>query len=302
VLAILDARAAQREVTEADWQRLFATEGYVRLQKRERAMNRPFEDADFRTFVMSPELLAKREVLAKTVADWERADLTRAASLALAYLPPSAAITATIYPVIKPKTNSFVFERNAIFKYVEDEPRARFEATIAHELHHIGFGTGCGLDDDSGSKEIRKWTSAFGEGLATLAAAGGPSKPAQALAERDVREAWDRGIADYPTQFATVQQFFLDVLERRLTGADVDKHAFEFFGIVGPWYTVGWKMAVTIERELGRDAVIAAFCDQRTLMATYNRAAAAQAKRGGEVLPLWDERLIRAAASAHPRT
>ena len=34
VLAILDKRAAQQQVGDSDWTRLFATEGYVRLEKR----------------------------------------------------------------------------------------------------------------------------------------------------------------------------------------------------------------------------------------------------------------------------
>ena len=53
-------------------------------------------------------------------------------------------------------------------------------------------------------------------------------------------------------------------------------------------------MARTIEEELGRDALIAAFCDQRTLLGTYNRAAEAHERRTGERLPRFDDRLIHA--------
>src|SRR5689334_10129281 len=87
VLAILAKRAAHQAVTDTDWDRVFTSDGYIRLQKREHAMNRKFENDDFKTFVMSDELLAKREELATTVEDWSHADLTDAAKRALAYLP-----------------------------------------------------------------------------------------------------------------------------------------------------------------------------------------------------------------------
>jgi|SRR5580700_7819582 hypothetical protein len=37
VLAILDKRTAGNAVTDSDWQRLFSTEPYIRLRKREAA-------------------------------------------------------------------------------------------------------------------------------------------------------------------------------------------------------------------------------------------------------------------------
>jgi len=294
VLAILDARAAGRDIGDADWQRVFASEGYVRLKKREHSMGRPFEDDAFRAFAMSPELLAKRAALHAALDRIKRADLAALAARAYAYLPPSAAITARVYPVVKPRENSFVFEGNAIFKYLEDEPLARFEETVAHELHHIGYGTACSAADDG---DFRKWLGAFGEGFAVLAAGAGARPGAgahtpYASAAPDVREAWRKGIAD--PQFAALERFFGDLLDGTLKGDAADKRGFEFFGLVGPWYTVGWTMATTIEQELGRQALIDAFCDTRTLLATYNRAAAAREKRTGQRLPRWSERLAAA--------
>jgi hypothetical protein len=58
-------RAAGTAVTDSDWQRLFATEPYIRLQKREAAMHRDFNDDDFKTFVLSPGLAEKASAPAK---------------------------------------------------------------------------------------------------------------------------------------------------------------------------------------------------------------------------------------------
>jgi hypothetical protein len=287
VLAILDKRAAGMPITAEDWQRVFTSEGYVRLKAREHSMNRAFEDETFKAFVMSDDLLAKRTDLAKTLDEWTRADLSEAGARALAYLPKGARLRARVYPSIKPATNSFVFETTtnpAIFMYLEPVPRAELERTIAHELHHVGYAGAC---KGGGANDAVKWLGAFGEGVATLAAGGPPSKP-------DVQKAWTEGLANFDANFATLNEFFTSILEGNLTGDAAHKRAFEFFGLVGPWYTVGWKMATVIEQTLGRDALLAAMCDPATLPRTYNRAAAEWEKtHEGEKLPRWSDGLLK---------
>lgn len=86
VLVILNKRKANQPITEADWQKVFQSEGYVRLKKRETAMKYSFEDADFKTFALSDGLAERAQALEETL-DWKRADTTGAARLALAYLP-----------------------------------------------------------------------------------------------------------------------------------------------------------------------------------------------------------------------
>jgi hypothetical protein len=282
VLAILDKRAAHEAVVDADWQRVFTSEGYTRLQQREHSMKRKFENDDFKNFVDSDALLAKRDELHRVLNDWSRAALDAAARRALAYLPADAKIVATVYPVIKPQHNNFVFEGNAIFMTIEDQPRERFETIIAHELHHIGFDSVCGGHDDT---PLINWVTAFGEGFATLAA-GGDRHPERTMGA-DVNTAFEEGLRNYDKNFHEVEQFFLDIVDGRLTGDAIRDRGFQFFGFVGPWYTVGWKMAVTIEHKFGRKALIDAMCDPRTLFATYNKAA-------GPDLPKWDERLVKA--------
>src|SRR6185369_9992887 len=159
VLNVLAKRKANQSIAEIDWQRIFQSEGYVRLKKREHSMQRSFEDADFKTFVLSDEMLQRGPALAEALARWKGTDVTGdAARLALAYLPKDAQIRAKIYPVIKPRTNTFVFEVKedpAIFFYLNPaESREKFTNTLAHELHHIGYGGSCPLK--STAEEIKK--------------------------------------------------------------------------------------------------------------------------------------------------
>jgi hypothetical protein len=95
-----------QQITDADWQRLFSSEGYVRLKQRESAMKRPWEDEEFKNFLLSEVMAERSPALEETLARWKRADVTAAARLALAYLPKDARIRAKIYPVIKPRDNS----------------------------------------------------------------------------------------------------------------------------------------------------------------------------------------------------
>src|SRR4026209_2196124 len=158
VLTILAKKKANETISDADWQQLFATEGYVRLKRRETSMQRSFEDADFKTFVLSDQLAERAQALRETLNKWKHADVTRAGQLALAYLPKDAQIRAKIYPVIKPRENSFVFEVKedpAIFLYLDPAVgQKKFENTLAHELHHIGYGSSCCAT--SASEEIKK--------------------------------------------------------------------------------------------------------------------------------------------------
>lgn len=63
VLTILAKKKANETISDADWRQLFATEGYVRLKQRETSMQRSFEDADFKTFVLSEQLAERAPAL-----------------------------------------------------------------------------------------------------------------------------------------------------------------------------------------------------------------------------------------------
>ncbi|HET9983684.1 MAG TPA: DUF5700 domain-containing putative Zn-dependent protease [Longimicrobiales bacterium] len=306
VMAVLEKRAAGRTVEDADWARLFGSEGYRRLKERERSMGRPLEDSTFRAFVLSDSLLARAPELRRALEARRRADPAAAARRAFVYLPAGARIRATVYPVIKPSGNSFVFDVKrdpAIFLYLDPAvDRARFENTLAHELHHIGYGTVCDdafADVPEPTRTALQWLGAFGEGLAMLAAAGGPDVHPHATSPVADRERWDRDVAHFDADLADVQAFLLDVLDGRLRAPEqIQEKAMSFFGVQGPWYTVGWKMAVVVERTFGRPRLVAASCDPRRFLAAYDAAAALHERRTGERLSRWSPELLRRIGAA----
>lgn len=297
VLSILDKRAANLPIEEPDWQTLFASEGYIRLKAREASIGRPFNDDEFKAFVLTDDLLSRRESLAETLQIWQGVSLESVLSRTYAYLPAITPVRAKIYPVIKPKTNSFVFELEsnpAIFLYLDPHKNQdQLENILAHELHHIGLGpiqAKIFQSEDWKSlpeamRQMLQWVGAFGEGIAMLAAAGGPDVHPHACGDPEDRERWDQSMRNFEVDFHQMEAFLLQILDGTLYGQAMMEAGFAFFGIQGPWYTVGWQMAVTIERALGRGAVIEAFGDPRKMLAFYNHAA-------GPGQPKWDERLL----------
>jgi len=304
VLAILARRKGNLPVTEADWQRLFSSEGYTRLKKREISMKRSFEDGEFRTFVLSVQLTERAQALEETLDNWKRADITKAAQLALAYLPKEAQIRARIYPVIKPRTNSFVFELRsdpAIFLYLNPNvSREQFENTLAHELHHVGYGSSCPSKRTSdeiaklpkNQQTVIEWIGAFGEGFAMLAAAGGPDVHPHAVDSAEDRLSWDKDMANFNDDLKKIDRFFIDILENRLAEKKIQETAASFFGGQGAWYTVGWRMSVVIEKTYGRAKLIECICDQRKLLPTYNKAAVKNNRKTRQQLTVWSAAIV----------
>ncbi len=305
VLALLAKKKANQPITETDWRRIFESEGYVRLKRRELAMKRSFEDADFKAFVLSDQLAQRAPALEETLVRWKRADITRAGRLALAYLPKHARIRAKIYPVIKPRENSFVFDVNtdpAIFLYLDPAvSREEFENTLAHELHHIGYAGNCPSaktskdisELPSNVKTVITWIGGFGEGFAMLAAAGGPNVHPHAVSSPEERARWDKDVANFNDDLKKVETFFLDILGNRLTADQIQEKAASFYGIQGPWYTVGWKMSALIEKTYGRAKLIECICDVRKLLPTFNQAAAKYNRRSRKPLAQWSPTLLK---------
>ena len=303
-LDILDKRARGEAITEVDWQRHRATEGYQRLKKRSESFGATEFDSKFETFLgESPEILDDRGVLRQTVEDWSDLNLDEVGKVALAYLPEGAVLRGSIYPVIKQPTNSFVFELDtdpAIFLYVDPEIGAeKFANTLAHELHHIGSSTACGeppgyeqLDPDA--RNAVDWLSGFGEGLAMLAAAGGPDEDPQAYSDVEQRDTWARNLARFDEDIARLEAFFIDVAAGKLSEEERRQQGFTFINTdeapQGAFYTVGWQMAARVEESLGREVILRSVCDPRELLVAYNQVASAS--EADSPPTLWSDTLL----------
>jgi hypothetical protein len=305
VLAIAAQQEARKPVTDAQWQKVFSTEPYIRLKKREAELKRDFTDDDFKQFVLSDQTFRRSPSLRRTLEDWKKADLQAAAQRVLAYLPADAHIHAKVFPVIKPKTNSFVFEvlkDPTIFLYLDpQETQAKFANTVAHELHHIGYASVEPRVDKlvktlpAKVRPAVEWMGAFGEGLAMLAAAGGPDVHPHAVSNPEERLRWDHDMANFNHDLKAVETFFLDLINGRLKTEDEQKQAgYSFFGEQGPWYTVGYKMAVMVEKRYGRAALIECMEDPRKLLGRYNLAAAAYNATHEDHLERWSQELLDA--------
>src|SRR5450759_8565 len=300
-LAILDERARGEKPTTVNWQRLFSSEGYQHLKEREASMGRAFTDSAFTAFLMSDTLLRRASLLDRALPSLERLDVSAAAGRSLKYLPTGTLIKARLYLEIKPRTNSFVFTGRdstpSIFLYVDpDRSPAQLENTIAHELHHIGLNRACPEPPlphaTPAQRMLLRFLGAFGEGQAMLAAAGSPSVHPHASDDDTIQARWDRDVAHAPADFDDLARFFVSVLDGHVTSAEsVEQRAFTYFGVQGPWYTVGWVMASTIERELGRDVLVRSLCEPTHFISLYNDAAKrANALRGA--LPTWNTELV----------
>jgi hypothetical protein len=299
-LDILKKLARSEIVDSADWQRLTDSEGYRKLHVREAAMGRAFTDSSFRAFLTSDTLRRRLANLEAVLPRYRNLDVRAAAAQALSYLPPGARIVARLYPMIKPKTNTFVFTSDSvrgIFLYVDPKRTAAQELnTITHELHHIGYSTVCdGETQSTGSpalQMLRQRMFAFGEGLAMLAAAGAPDVHPHAASDTADRNRWDRDIEHVGEGMRDLSEFFSSVADGRITSPDsVLETSAGFYGVQGPWYTVGWKMSVVIEKTFGRAKLIECFCDQRKLLATYNEAAAKHNQGSTKPVALWSKSL-----------
>jgi len=305
VLTMLEARQAGQEPSQAGWNHLFATEGYVRLEARERGMRRAFTDSAFKAFVLSDTLRARAGALRQALTEWGRADLDAAAARALAYLPHGARLAATIYIVIKPQTNSFVWDLStnpAVFLYLDPNvPAPKLENTMAHELHHIGLGANDAHADSlvqampDSVQLAATWIGAFGEGFAMLAAAGGTDVHPHAVSDEDERRRWDQDVARFNDDLRTLDEFFLNIIAGRFLSPDsVRSVAATYYGTQGPWYTVGWRMAAVIEEQLGRAELIRCLTDPSRLLRSYNEAARRHNRSAPDTLVAWSNELVAA--------
>ena len=144
------------------------------------------------------------------------------------------------------------------------------------------------------TRKAARWMGAFGEGIAVLAAAGSPDvQPLLASPLRD-RLNWDLEMERVDAHMHDLNQFFIDTIHGDLLHDAVAHEGALFFGYRGPWYTAGYLMAATIEKQLGRAALVETLKDAREFVARYNEAAGIQKARGGRNVPLFSPEVLEA--------
>jgi len=311
VLTIIARRGSGQAIGETDWVRLFCCEPYQWMKTRESELGVALTEGDFVRFVLSPELAGDALELRRTLDQWRGADFRACSVQALDYLPPQACIRAKIFPVIKPQRNSFAHccdAGSAVFLALD--PRLtpqQLRNMITHELHHVGVYELWDIrarryrNLAANLRTALAWMDAFSEGMAMLAAAGGAHIHPQAAGTPEDRERWDRDMADFNANLKRVDRFLLDIIESRLPPAETEAAGRSLFGVQGPWYTVGWKMASIVESCYGREGLLECMLDWRLLLARYN-AAMCKSTVGseGKRLTLWSPLLLQYLMNGEP--
>ncbi|MDB4892183.1 MAG: hypothetical protein JWL61_4038 [Gemmatimonadetes bacterium] len=293
--ALAVVRASDVASRERAWTQLIESRPYQRLHDREASLRRAFTDSSFRAWLLSDSVRAQAPAFSATLQSWRNADIAGAAQRAAAYLPANTPIRASLYFMIKPRRNTFVFDVQtdpAIFVSIDPTlSAAEFQSEYAHELHHIGYGVACrsGAAEtkrDARVSTVRSWMGSFGEGWAMLAAAGDSRTNPHASSSEATRATWDRDYANVANDLARLQSFFVAILDGT-PDSTATATGMSFFGPVqGPWYTVGYLMASTIDQVDGHSALLAVICDPVAMTRRYQTIAAV---RG---LPTWNDAFL----------
>lgn len=295
----MEKHSLGNSISNEDWNSLFSSKPYQQLKKREAAFNRGFPDDEFRAFLLSPENMQKLASYISIIQSWQRSDFTTIGQQALSYLPSEASIRADVYPLIKPKPNSFVWgegDRKDIFLYLDvTASKDVFSNTVTHELHHIGLMSVPDTEDSllsENQKRALTWLGGFGEGVAMLAAAGSPNIHPHKFDHDSVIYRWDQDIADFNEDLQVVESFFQKILKGELSeSSQIREAAAPFWGVQGPWYTVGYVMAKQVEQVFGRDILVNSLKDFRVLLQKYNESLS---KRNPDGLRAWSEDFLKA--------
>jgi len=299
--AVLEVVASLRQgqaVENGAWEHLLTNKVQVRLRRRELEVGGDFRDDNFLRFVLSQELSERYEALSQALVGWLRLDLAACAQRALAYLPANCRIQVPCCPVIKPLSNSFVYgipESPVVFLWLDPGLNIeKLENTLVHELHHIGFyGLVARRAAPAEPAGLIQWLWPFGEGLAMLAAAGSTDIHPHATSSPSAREHWDQDMRTLPESLASIDEFFRLILSRSLPESEIERRAMSLFGFQGPWYTVGYHMASTIERHQSRASLLDCMTEPRRLILRYEQIGLAHPRWSPEVIAALSQAALR---------
>ena len=125
-----------------------------------------------------------------------------------------------------------------------------------------------------------------------VAAAGGRDLHPHAASQAEDRERWDRDVAAFNQDLRDIDRFFVELVTVELTDRDeIRERGLGYYSDQGPWFTVGWKMAVVVEQARGREHLVASLCEPERLLIDYNEIAR-ERNAAGEDLAVWSETVV----------
>lgn len=222
-------------------------------------MGNNLKESIFKDFLSDDHQIANYPGYKKSFKILKSINLSKVINQTRIYLPDKADINTEVIPLIKNKNNSFVHKFNDnMYLFLNLEPnilKERLINKLVHEFHHIGFDDIYNPKEykylSRGAQQIIKWSNAFGEGLATLAAAGGPDFHPNKY-NKELKTKWNKNIKKFNKDFRKIQKFFMDILNKKIkSNKEIYDRGFELMvnnGGQGSWYTVGWQIAVVIEK------------------------------------------------------
>ena len=266
-------------------------------------MNQGIDKFEFKDFVMNKIASDRYISYKKSLEKLKSMNLDDIINRTRDYLPDNTRLDTDIVPVIKPQKNSFIHRINdklILFLYLEpDISKEKLENKLIHELHHIGLDYVYQNSDYSclskPAQKVIEWTNAFGEGFAMLAAAKGLENHPNKFDE-DLKIKWDKNMENFNKDFLKIQNFLLAILEGHF--ADDQKLYNRGFQLMtnndgqGSWYTVGYQIAVIIEREAGREVLIECMKDLTKIYFQYNNLVEIYNKKRNEDLPKWNDKIL----------
>jgi len=303
LIEILKRKDNNKPINKEQWDELFNSIGFKMLARRETEMNEGIDKSEFKEFVMNKIASDKYNHYKKSLEKLKSMNSDEIIKITKDYLPKNTELDTDIIPVIKPQKNSFIHRINdklVLFLYLEpDILKEKMENKLIHELHHIGLDYVYQNSDYSclskPAQKVIEWTNAFGEGFAMLAAAKGLENHPNKF-DKDLKSKWDENMGNFNKDFHKIQNFLLAILEGHF--ADDQKlynRGFQLMtnnGGQGSWYTVGYQIAVIIEREAGREVLIECMKDLTKIYFQYNNLVEIYNKKRNEDLPKWNDKIL----------
>jgi len=303
LIDILKRKDNNKPIKKVQWDELFNSNGFKILTVREKEMNQGIDKFEFKDFVMNKIASDRYISYKKSLEKLKSMNLDDIINRTRDYLPDNTRLDTDIVPVIKPQKNSFIHRINdklILFLYLEpDISKEKLENKLIHELHHIGLDYVYQNSDYSclskPAQKVIEWTNAFGEGFAMLAAAKGLENHPNKF-DKDLKSKWDENMGNFNKDFHKIQNFLLAILEGHF--ADDQKLYNRGFQLMtnndgqGSWYTVGYQIAVIIEREAGREVLIECMKDLTKIYFQYNNLVEIYNKKRNEDLPKWNDKIL----------